>query len=153
MELSLYLEATILSLNSTNNELRHFKFKTSKECCRLNIYFSLICICETFSFAVTSRYSVYSSSSAGSRHALSRVSSGHVSPDGGQYGSVLLDIVSGTAHWSPEAPRRAITPDRQNIAIFMGRHCKQTFTIWMSVTRTNDHRCTQTNQLIVYLLS
>ena len=44
-----------------------------------------------------------------------------------QYGSVLLDIVSGTAHWSPEAPRRAITPDRGNIgAVFRGhaRHCK-----------------------------
>ena len=48
-----------------------------------------------------------------------------VSEEGGEYGSVLLDIVSGTAHWSPEAPRRAITPDR-NIAIFQGqaRHCK-----------------------------
>ena len=42
-----------------------------------------------------------------------------------QYGSVLLDMVSGTAHWSPEAPRRAITPDRQNM-VFQGRarHCK-----------------------------
>ena len=48
-----------------------------------------------------------------------------VSEECGEYGSVLLDIVSGTAHWSPEAPRRAITPDR-NIAIFQGqaRHCK-----------------------------
>lgn len=48
-----------------------------------------------------------------------------VSEDCAQYGSVLLDIVSGTAHWSPEAPRRAITPDR-NILIFQGqaRHCK-----------------------------
>ena len=43
-----------------------------------------------------------------------------------QYGSVLLDIVSGTAHWSPEAPRRAITPDR-NVVVYHGRarHCKQ----------------------------
>ena len=43
-----------------------------------------------------------------------------------EYGSVLLDIVSGTAHWSPEAPRRAITPDR-NVVIYHGRarHCKQ----------------------------
>ena len=42
-----------------------------------------------------------------------------------QYGSVLLDMVSGTAHWSPEAPRRAITPDRQNM-VFQGRarHCE-----------------------------
>ena len=51
---------------------------------------------------------------------------GSPSEDCAQYGSVLLDIVTGTAHWSPEAPRRAITPDRQNIAMFQGRarHCK-----------------------------
>ena len=73
-------------------------------------------------------------SSRGSRGSVTRarvtcLTSDPASPseDCAQYGSVLLDIVSGTAHWSPEAPRRAITPDRQNIAIFQGRarHCKQ----------------------------
>ena len=67
------------------------------------------------------------SASSGSR-ALARVT--RITSDAedcAQYGSVLLDMVTGTAHWSPEAPRRAITPDRQNIAMFQGRarHCKQ----------------------------
>ena len=58
-----------------------------------------------------------------------------VSEECGEYGSVLLDIVSGTAHWSPEAPRRAITPDR-NIAIFQGqaRHCKISLSCPLAVT-------------------
>jgi hypothetical protein len=37
------------------------------------------------------------------------------------YGSVFLDVVSGTAHWSPEAPRRAMTPDRTVGLMFQGR--------------------------------
>ena len=50
------------------------------------------------------------------------------SSPGSQYGSVLLDCHLGTAHWSPEAPRRAITPDSQHAIIsFPGRarHCKR----------------------------
>ena len=47
---------------------------------------------------------------------------------GSQYGSVLLDCALGTAHWSPEAPRRAITPDSSHARVlrFPGRarHCK-----------------------------
>ena len=70
-----------------------------------------------------------SASSSGSRALarLTRVPRTSDPEDCAQYGSVLLDMVTGTAHWSPEAPRRAITPDRQNIGVFQGRarHCKQ----------------------------
>ena len=55
------------------------------------------------------------------------LSSGSPSSPGSQYGSVLLDCALGTAHWSPEAPRRALTPDSQaRLLSFPGRarHCK-----------------------------
>ncbi|XP_023344970.1 muscle calcium channel subunit alpha-1 isoform X2 [Eurytemora carolleeae] len=50
--------------------------------------------------------------------------SGPATPPGDgeeEYGSVFLDVVSGTAHWSPEIPHRALTPDRIMGTIFLGR--------------------------------
>ena len=46
---------------------------------------------------------------------------------------MFLDVVSGTAHWSPEAPRRAMTPDRTVGLMFQGRAqiCKQNYPRYM----------------------
>ena len=90
-----------------------------------------------FSFHLSSLedLSKYSGSQLSDNSLCSAPSSSVVSEECGEYGSVLLDIVSGTAHWSPEAPRRAITPDR-NIAIFQGqaRHCKISLSCPLAVT-------------------